>query len=314
MPIFRSFAYSLSILLRLVLMLPVLAVGYVAISLLAVLVILLLVAVSPPLAIIIATALILATGVLPIILGIRVCAEGFGFKPAGTFGSVTLTAMIYGTIEGIGIAIVGGMTYGVVYLIAPSEVSAVFAELMADESDSNSEAIETAVSDVVIANEYSLLIAMAVIGLAVVAIRAALLVPMAAGAIGREPNGQLHTPFAGTGTYFPSAFIITLLSYVPFILGIAVIPMVMGFLGDTNTLDDISTSIGSGDIMSLGWGPIWFYLYVIVLTLWFYAIQAAGGLLAHERLSNDYAPMQTAPPSYDKDIEQNARTLWKDRL
>jgi Flp pilus assembly protein TadB len=50
-------------------MLPVLAVGYVAISLLAVLVILLLVAISPPLAIIIATALILATGVLPIILG-----------------------------------------------------------------------------------------------------------------------------------------------------------------------------------------------------------------------------------------------------
>ncbi len=314
MLIIRSLLLSFPILMRLTMIFPIMLVGYMVIGVIAVFLLLIMVAFSPPLAIFVVTALVVALGVFPVMLGIRLSCRQRGVEPVGTYGGMALQSMIYGLAEAFGILIIAAIIIGISYLVAPEMVSTLFTDFLPQDSGPQIITLNDPATPDTLPQLPGVLLIFAAIGIAAIAMRAVLLTPIAGGAVGRDPNGQAHTPFAHVGTYFFTSFLVTFLSFISTIIGYMAVPLIADVLGLSANLEDMFLNIEQGSYSNLGLDAVVLYIYIILLSLWVYAIQGAGALLIHIRLRDQITAYHLANTSNDHMTTQEARALWQSRM
>lgn len=311
MLIIRSMFLSIPILLRLLMMLPLIIIGYIFVAIFATILIMILAVVSVPLAIFVVIGLFLGLGIFPVMLGIRISSNSRNIEPKGTYSGMAVQSLIYGISEAIGLALILAIILGISYLIDPSIVKSFLPE--AAQSGPQIIKLDSATPDKPVVNQTGILTITVLIMFAAAVLRALLLPPIAGGAIGIDPNGQAHTPFAHTGQYFYSSFIVTILSFVLTTLGWLAVPAIAAFFGQTANLEAMLLNLEQGSYANLGWGAVLIYFYFILLSLWFYAIHAAGALLIHTRLRSAFAHKQSIPHP-DELSQSDIRALWKSRM
>jgi hypothetical protein len=215
--------------------------------------------------------------------------------------------------EGFGIVLLCAVTLGIGYLLAPEATATVFADFMSeqDAADLGPVIPDTPTTE---PGSFVPVIIFATFVLITVVLRATLLAAIAGGAIGRDPNGQYHTPFSGFGTYFFSSFVVTALSFSWVILGVVALWFLVKIFGLTSAFENIHQRLQNGAFSDLGWPEFFFYLYCLTLWLWSYAIQSAGALLIHAKLHTKFENDRSVQQPTEQLTAQDVRALWKSRM
>ncbi|MBM7068373.1 hypothetical protein [Actibacterium sp. 188UL27-1] len=293
MLLFRSIPLSFQLLLPLLLIYPLLLVVMVLIWALCAFVGGLVAVVSPGLGAMIA-ALPMGIGyMLPLMVGLRLALQARGLKIETGYGPLIWGALGYGFLEGIFLVAMTTMVGFMTQTSLPTIIG-----------------FFHAISSLSIPSwVYAPLIFYTVFGsfLAFCLFRAALLPSLASASIGRDPDGQAHTPLRGFGTRLSVMFGVVVLSWVTMVLTAPVI-----FWG----LDALQAVLPED--IDEGWGGLfpWYQLLALaLLMLWPTAMQAAAGALWYqESRAAGPIPMPGLQRSLSEDQPTDLRALRKSRM
>jgi hypothetical protein len=290
----RSFLFSFSILWRLCLVAPLLFILLAVFGFIGMIVLTIAMAVSPLLAILIVAAASFAiSSSFPIIVAARLGFQARGEQSSYGYGRMFMLSLIYGLVEALVLVLIVGIAVVIGIVVTGSGFSMT--------------ALETSLTGV---TELYLSGGMFV---TVGFIRAGMLVPMAGAAIGRDGNGQPHTPFYDFGTRWRSLWFTNTLAMIVGPLAIVALVVVCVLYGGS-VADDFVAAYESDSLsrIDIGWELITFFIAVYILSLWTISWQAAVGVLAYME-KRDTQNAEEAAVSSDDD-RAAAQNLWKDRM
>ncbi|MEP4199153.1 MAG: hypothetical protein ABJL99_26300 [Aliishimia sp.] len=309
MLILRSILLSFVILIPRLLLVPFLIVALMLASVAMGLVVFVFALISPIIAMIVGSFLGMAMMMIPMMIGMRLVFTNRRHDIDHSYKQLVLPAAIYGFIETflLGILSVGGAA--LVKFAAP-EVPLV--ELWNGQAAANDTAPETLGG---LGDASVILFALAFF-IAMSAIRAALLVPLAGAAAGRDGNGQPHTPLAGFGVgLIPLTFLVFLSYAAAPLMGFAVVLVTM-LLGQYDALVVAFQNLGQALLINQWKSFSWTDLLILgcgwVLWTWVFCVQCAGGVLYYLRGCENFQ-VQKASPMPPPTPELDVRALRKSR-
>ena len=300
--ILNAIKLSFAILVPRILLAPILAVLYVMAGILVGILLLILTMVSPVLALIVGVLITLALMSFPMVVCMRLGLGVHQIKITDSYGKLIFPAMIYGGVEALGFLICTVIGIAAFALLSTDMSFSDFGNL---EAFANGTATETALAT----GDISALVIFLIGVLALSALRAALLVPLASAAAGRDANGQFHTPFVGFGSNLLPLTVLVILSYFALPLIAAAGVFVANLLGPTPAFSSIE---------SLSWSGLGLQEYVVLISfwvgwIWVFCLQCAGGVLCYLK-ERDQLPMQeTKSPEVFRMEPIDVRALRKSR-
>ncbi|KNX42903.1 hypothetical protein ROTO_05500 [Roseovarius tolerans] len=306
-------ALSFAILLPRILLIPVFVILLGLAMLALVLITLGLAVISPFIAVIVAVILGLSLAMIPIIIGIRLGFTARGHDVTGTYGGLVLPGAIYGAVEAVGYLFVT-LSATVILVLISSTVPP--AELLALLRAGGVEAIEGVLQTGTLPAGILAVISF----LAASALRAAILVPLAGAASGRDANGSPHIPLAGFGTGFVPLTLLVCASYVLFPLLIMGFFALLSLLGMGDALQESMAALRrleEGGWSAIGWREGLILAGVWTCWIWIFCLQCAGAVLFFLRGGDgtDAAPRAVRPeaPPASHMAPQDLRALRKSR-
>lgn len=311
MMILRAITLSLAILLPRIFLVPVFFILYAFAGLGISIVVAILSMISPFIAIIVAVLLGLSLAMIPMMIGMRLGFSARRHTVTGTYSGLVLPSMIYGLIEGIGFLLITVIA-SVIFTVFSSESS--FAELGSSLASGNVDVIEGALES----GDTTAFVLFFLSLIAISALRAALLVPLAGAAAGRDANGQFHTPLVGFGTGFVPLTILVCLSYLALPLLVMAAFSIPALFGQGTAVDSVIGNIDSfdqgGGLSSIGWTEVLVLAAAWIGWIWIFCLQCAGGVLYFLRAHSEFADHQIRTPAVPHMAQEDTRALWKSRM
>ncbi len=283
MLILRAIPFSFAILWRYLLVLPLLLAALFLFALVAVIFAILFGLFAPFLGVVFALAFGLAAGIIPVLVGLRVGLQGQQVRPRNSYLGLMKPAIGYGFLEGFCGSLLLALCFASFLLATPLTTN----DLLAMRG-----AADLVILDSLFQASPALTITCFTIGgTIIIALRAALLVPLAGASVGVDPDGRPHTPFYGFGSGFASNFVLVLLSYI----GPAVVFPLLGFLLGALGLVDRLTAVvialedvtAFSDLMAVGFDGLIMLLVLLLVFLWFFSLQCAGAVLVFAGRAED---------------------------
>ena len=219
----RSFLLSFDILWRFLLVLPLLIVGLAVFGIVALIAAFLLGLFSPFLGLVLSVAFGVAAGIIPVMVGLRIGLQGHYVKPRNSFMGLLVPAIGYGFFEALFVLMLLAAAIAVLVLSTPLA----FAELLAVTGPQDWPVISAILSENIGITAGALVIG----GGLAIALRTALLVPLAGASIGCDPDGTSHTPFYGFGEGFFAIFPLAVISQIGIVLSVPFVIWLSGPLG-----------------------------------------------------------------------------------
>ncbi len=311
MMILRAITLSLAILLPRILLIPVFLILYAFAGLGISIVVAILAMISPVIAIVVAVLLGLSLATLPMMIGMRLGFSARRHAVTGTYSGLILPGVIYGAIEGIGFVLIT-VVASIIFTLFSSDLT--FSELGSSLASGNIDVIDGAVENgdttAVIVFLFSLL--------AISILRAALLVPLAGAAAGRDANGQFHTPLVGFGTGLVPLTILVWLSFLALPLMIAAAFAIPALLGQGTAFEAVLSNVDSfdqgGGLSNIGLAELLVIAAIWIGWIWIFCLQCAGGVLYFLRDHENFAEHQIQTPAVPHMAQEDTRALWKSRM
>ena len=296
MIILRALPLSLSVFLRFLLIAPFLAIAIFCYSLVGGLLAVILGLISPPLAFLLFAAIVSASWVIPTMVGTRLALQSLGETPSISYGNLLMPSIMYGLIEAIVYGLTWGIVIGGVLLMTPVD----FNDIIRYMQTEGTHQVE-GVGPLLIAGVFLLT------GMGYVVVRSLLLVPLAAAAIGRDPDGSFYTPLKNFGAglvplLFLSGVSVALYYAAPIIAVLSVSWFIDGF---SPTLSVGKTAWLTGEF----WAIVAVTYAVMLLGL---SLQCAGAALVYMKLREQTA--ERTVEEVPRMSEQDVRDLWKSRM
>lgn len=321
MLVFQAFPLSFSIFWRFALALPIILIGLFLYGFIGGLISFLLGLIFPPLAIFVTFLIGASSGVIPALVGARFGLQARGIRPKVGYRALIVPALAYGTVEGITATICMAFAIGAFFLL--TSFSSANLAVLAENPELAARLWDPSLTLPVVA-------ALAISFFGICAIRAALLVPVASGSIGRDPDDRPYTPFRHFGASFGSIFALVILSYIGLIFIYAVAVIVVFATGFFTQLQDefveLSSMInGFAPIRPL-WSLIGLFVANVLIGFWAFSLQSAGGALGFLKLRDELGtathvdteqpiaqPSAAIPPTGPRLSSDELRALRKSR-
>ncbi len=282
MLVFQAFPLSFSIFWRFALALPIILIGLFLYGFAGGFISFILGLVFPPLAFFVSFLIGASSGVIPAMIGARFGLQACGIKPKSKYHAMIVPAIAYGAVEGITATICAALAVGLFLLLA--SFNSTNLALLAENPDLAAELWDPALTLPVVA-------AAAVFFLGICAIRAGLLVPIASGSIGRDPDDRPYTPFRHFGASFFPIFILVIVSYVGLIFIYALATIAVFATGFVTQLQEDAVELTG---MINGYNPIrpiWSFIGLFIANMligfWAFSLQSAGGALGFLKLREE---------------------------
>ena len=296
MIIFRALPLSLSVFLRFLLIAPFLAIAILCYFVVAGLFAVIFGFISPPLAFLLIFAIVSASWVIPTMVGSRLALQSLGETPSITYGNLLMPSVMYGLIEAIVYGLTWGIVIGGVLLMTPVD----FNDIIRYMQTEGTHQVE-GVGPLLIAGVFLLT------GMGYVVVRSLLLVPLAAAAIGRDPDGSFYTPLKNFGTGLVPLLVLSGLSVVIYYAAPIIAVLIVSLFTDGFNLSfSLSeTAWLSGAV----WGVVGVTYAIMLLGL---SLQCAGAALVYMKLRGQAA--ERTVEEVPRMAEQDVRELWKSRM
>lgn len=231
----RAFPLSVAILWRYLLVLPILVVALFVFAVIAVIFALLVGFVAPFLMVLFIFAFVLASGVIPVMVGMRVGLQSRDVRPRNSFAGLMLPAIGYGFFEALCVMIIVAACVSLFVLLTPLGMMDLLALTDADDV--------VIFSDLYTASPVLTIACIIIGGGLVFALRTALLVPFAGASVGTDADGRSHTPFYGFGDGFWTLFILVIISYVGTTMAVPIAVLMIAPFGIADRLFEASAGL-----------------------------------------------------------------------
>ncbi len=280
---FRAFPFSFAIMWRYLLVLPILVVAMAVFGAAAVILAFVFGLAAPFLAVVFIFAFGLASGIVPVMVGMRVGLQAHDVRPRNSYMGLMLPAIGYGFFEGLCFLIIIAVCMVLFVFTTPLD-AADFIEMQGLE--------DAVIFATLFEATPALTIGCLVVGSClIIALRTALMIPLAGASIGADPGGRTHTPFYGFGDGFGTMFALVLFSYI----GIAmVVPIVIWLATQLGIADSLIETFAATqepestlDYTAYGIDGLIVIGFSLVLFLWFFSLQCAGAVLIFMRRQDD---------------------------
>lgn len=290
MTLLRAIPFSLAILWRLTLVFPFLIIGLAMFGLIAAVLMFFLAFVSPVLTFLVALSFGVAASVLPVMIGARLGLQARGASTRNSYLGLILPAVGYGLFEAFCVLLIFAGALGVYLVATPlslqdlAQLQSMDPELLAQQLMSVSPAITLSL--------------LWVGGVLVIGLRAALLMPFAGASVGADPSGRAHTPFYGFGSEFISLLILVAISYILWALAVPAAIAASYLLGFGDNLSaalaQLEFAQGAAALELLGLETAVFIGISVLIYLWGFSLQCAGGVLIYMNQAQAFADQQNA--------------------
>ncbi len=288
MLVFQSFVLSFSILWRFVLTFPILVIGLLLYGLVGGLIGGLIGFIAPGAFLLILFLISASSSVIPILVGARFGFQSKHMRPSHGYKALIVPALAYGAAEAMVIGIASVPVFG-------------FSGLMMSPTSLGLGTFDSEDLLNIVARPETLIAISVLPFVAVCAIRASLLVPMASASIGRDPDNRPYTPFLHFGSSFWELFGIVALSYLSIVVFYFVIFALFLVLTATGSLEsyvmEIEAMLDGSEPFRFDWSLAAIIVAYLVVALWSFSLQCAGGVLAHLRLSGGADPFAPIDPT-----------------
>ena len=260
-----------------------------------------------------------SSAVIPILIGTRYGLHSMDVWPSNTIKGLIFPAIAYGAVEGVGITLAIALSAGLVLLTTSSDTMQ-----LTETAEFSPQYLEPWFA-------VPFLAALLICFLAICAIRASLLVPIASASIGRDPDGMKYTPFRHFGASFWPLFGLVAISFIGMAIVLSGVLIAIFVTGAIDTLVAEAQELpgmisGINDIRPL-WSLIGLAVLYVLIGLWSFSIQCAGGVLGYLQLGNGKSatkgpaqaqtPRQPTPPPVTKSgpkmTNEELRALRKSR-
>ncbi|MEM9126786.1 MAG: hypothetical protein AAGB28_13440 [Pseudomonadota bacterium] len=287
MLVFKAIPLSFAILWRYLLVFPFVLIALALYGLVGGLLGALLGFISPPLYVLVIFFFGVSSGLIPLMVGSRLGLQSKHVAPRSGYGKIVVPSLIYGVVEALSIGFVAALAFGASFVFTAFDITG-----LSSESQEFFNALDA---------RHISVFGMAILAtfLAICALRAALLVPIAAASVGVDPDGRPYTPFFNFGAFFWPLFMIVAISYIGMTVLFAASFLGIGVLTATGVMTE---QIAQIEQMIDGTAPfgltptlIGFVILFVVLACWGFCFQCAGGVLGFMQLSD--SPKSTIAPS-----------------
>ncbi|WP_208347336.1 hypothetical protein [Pseudaestuariivita rosea] len=307
----NSFTLSFSVLWRLILLLPIIVILYIIYMIVAFILGAILSWLVPALGILLSLAVFLAANVIPVMIAIRLGLRAKGEEVTGKYTDLSLPAIGYGFVEGFGIVVLSGLVLGGYVLMSPQDATEVLRFLEGAASLTGAELLRL--------EETLPFTTVAFIFVAIAsAIRAAILVPMAASSAGAGMYGRSY-PFLwkfGAG-FVPLFILVAIYQLSPFFMSDA-LEAAADFIGQGDALRSALFNLeqlAEGDSRFISFGAeeaIVIGLFILT-SLWLFCLHCAAAALVFvdQRDSHDLA--EAAEKQAQQASPDDIRSLRKSR-
>lgn len=311
MIVLRAFPLSLSIFWRFLIVLPVLLIALAFAGFTAFLVALILALLLPPVIVWVLTfGFFMGILTLTFLVGTRMGLTCKDYKPLNGYGGLAVYAGGYGLVIGLASMII----FSLLLVLVSVSLGLSFSELGAAQSGPD------AIGSVLGMRGFGIgmIVITAAFYIVPWCIYAAFLMPMAASSIGRDVNGDRHTPFAGFGHGFvPLIVLIALAQIINFatvfgasLVAIPVLGPELSTAYSAITVYGVTPHFTQAEILYM----VAYVGVIILAALWTISLQCAGAVLVY---TNDHDDFQTAKkmqytpePAAAEDISN----LWRSRM
>lgn len=310
MVILRAFPLSLSIYWRMLLVFPVIILALAVLGGLAGLLTVVLSVLLPTIIVaVLVFAFCMSFFTTPLLVGMRMGLTALDHGPRNTYAGLWGYAMMYGLvlallttiITAIGLVIFGLVFGGSTLSVAMMMQNIVVAQLT---------------------NPVAFYSGIFIINLIPFCVYAALMLPMAASSIGKDTNGERHTPFAGFGQGFVPVMVLMVLAQIANVIAaFAITYAFVSFTGATflsNTLA-AATRYNGGELPR-GTATVLLGLVLpyLLFALWTISLQCAGAVRIYaDAVDTDQSP-PSAPPTPaqtdDGPTIQDVGAMWRNRM
>lgn len=314
MLVLRALPFSFSILWRMLLVLPFVAIFAVICWVVSLFMIMFFAVISPVVAIVLMIVVSIVTfssvSILPTLVGMRLALESQGVQPKNTYGRLVLPTFGYGLIEGLLVVLV---IVAFAFVLA-SGSPLTFNDIFMDPNGFS----ESDVAPILTENPSLFLIGFLGVFIAIAAIRAALLGPLAGASVGCDPDGQPHTPLYGFGSRFLSLLIVVIVAWSGLFVSGFVIAALAGALGLEAEFQAMLLQsemlIYTYDFSQLTWGVGLWIAFTILIWVWAQSYQAAGAAMAYLDKTVVCKAIVVEQTQVAKMSDDDLRNLWKSRM
>lgn len=286
----RAFPLSISILIRFLLVLPLWAIFYIAITVIAIVSSLQIMATAPIVGImvlmilsVLAFAISYIISMHPYLIGIRIGLRVLGIETRQSQKRLLAGAVGFGFLE----AIVATVLLGIILVGDVLVIQRDFGLLSAIDIDQIPDPVASLSRQI----SFGVLVVLPILSsIVVMALRAALLPAMANFVVGRDPSGRFRSNLDGFGANF-----ITMMLLMLMITGVSAV--VIPLVGDAFQYVGLTTALldGLSDIVLFAFGEqeMTFTLAhalaviaALIISIWLFCLQCAGAALSYENRVN----------------------------
>ncbi len=290
MTLLRAIPFSLNVLWRLAIVFPFMLVAIFVFGFIATIFTVLVMFVSPLVGFLMAMSFAVAAGVLPVIVGARLALQARRASMRNSYFGLMLPAIGYGLFEAFCVMLITAAGAGVYLVATPltfddfGRFATMDQEMLVEQLLSVSPAVSLSI--------------LWVGGVLMIGLRAALLMPFAGASIGMDPGGRPHTPFYGFGSDFISLLILVAIGYILSMLAVPIALALCYLLGFGQTLAATLPQLEANPSLSalaLMGKEVWIFLGIcLLLYLWSFSLQSAGGALAYINQLQEVSDQQNA--------------------
>ena len=286
----RAIPFSLNVLWRLAIVFPFMILALCVFGFIAAIFTVLVMFVSHLVGFLMVVAFGVAAGVLPVIVGARMALQARRAPLRTSYFGLMLPAIGYGLFEAFCVMLIIAAG-AVAYLVATpltfddfGRFATMDQEMLVEQLLSVSPAVSLSI--------------LWVGGVLMIGLRAALLMPFAGASIGMDPGGRPHTPFYGFGSEFISLLILVAIGYILSTLAVPIalaLCYLLGF-GETLTvaLAQLEATPSLNALQLMGKEAWIFFGICLLIYLWAFSLQSAGGALAYINQLQEVADQQNA--------------------
>ncbi|MEJ6396924.1 hypothetical protein [Yoonia sp. 208BN28-4] len=308
MVILRAFPLSFSIYWRMLLVFPVIIVALIVLGGLVGLLVLILAMLLPTVIVsVLVFALCMSFMTTPLLVGMRMGLIALGHTPRNTYGGLWGFAAMYGLVMALLTTVITAIVLIVssfLFGFAPMSPGLGGADILMALSQNSTLATGLFIT----------------INLIPFCIFAALMMPMAASSIGKDTNGERHTPFAGFGKGFIPVVVLMLVAQAVNIAAMVIIPTVFASIAGDATLMNALATMGRyrGGELPRGTGLLFagIVLPYLVCALWTISLQCAAAVrvYADDCDATPPRPMPTPTDPDDGPVVEDIGALWRNRM
>ncbi|WP_170476732.1 hypothetical protein [Ruegeria arenilitoris] len=277
----QAIPLSFSIFWRLVIALPFMLIGLVLYVIVGTILELLISILFPTSAIFLAFLIIASASALPILLGARFGLQSMNVKPSNRIRTLVIPAVIYGAVQSAGMTLILALMLAIPLLLTSSEIFQLDAF-----KDVALRFLEPSLAIPAVA-------VVVAVFLSACSFRASMLVPIASASIGRDPDSLTYTPFRHFRASFGELFGLTVLSYVGSTTLYAILITLLFLSGTTETLSADAVEVRNMIYGTAAVRPVWSLIglsvAIMLIGVWTYSLQCAGGVLGYQKLREDLA-------------------------